>query len=137
MRSIFQFFDMASKQIPKFCLGFILSLNFLWENSFFSLRKSFIVNNGFRYNSECYCWRECTIFVFTRFTNGWSLILTSCKELEYNSCYTTLDWWRELLSMGSSCEESFTHQEQIGIYWWFSHLIISIGVYSFNYSSLD
>ena len=44
---------------------------------------------------------------------------------------------RELLNMGSSCEESFTQQEQIGVHWWFSHLIISIGIYSFSSSGLD
>ena len=82
------------------------------------------------------CTRK-SIFFFARFTNGWSLVLASPWESEFSACYITFNWWRELLSLGSSYEEGFAHQEQIMIHWWDSDSLITIDFFSLICASMD
>ena len=116
----FHVFWYGIRALSQISLGFALSHHrvctfsqFSQENFHLLAKKisSRLVNNGFRC---CYKWfyiRKCTCFFFTRLTNGWSLVLAPCRESKHSPCHTALDWRRKLLSMGSSCEESFAYQE--------------------------
>ena len=130
---------MVLKQIPKFCLRFILSLNFLWENSFFSLRKSFIVNNGFCCNSRVLMlerMHHLCLHKIHQWMIPYSCIMQRARvqSLLHNLWLVERNTQHGLELWG----KPYSPRTNRGLLMVLSpYLIISIGVYSFSYSSLD